>query len=388
MTDEIVVPITRKDIHSWTAEEMRNKRKNPAISAEIDAVLATPREDQNIIDSVIVDNQAEIEAEAARVAAEAEAAQAAAAEAETARLAAEAETARLAQEEEAARLAALPVKKEKIVLDYQVHDENGNPIGRKTHLEADSWQEMSEKQKTAHTEATRAYERLKKRQAVPRPKETPVTLMSDDDAIAAANDLKSDDLERVQAAQRKLDADAIILERAEARAERLRAREEQVAYLFMRDHLHDFNPCAANAQILSDYLKENELEWTLDNIEIAFAATEPQLAPVRRAPAAPVIQPVVDNTPIPAATAPVVVPPAPVAPPAPPVAAPNAPAPVRKLADGGLIPGQTLTGSRPVPKPLALTKKDIAKMPPEEMRLKLRTIPGFREQVTALFAQK
>src|SRR5579859_2607683 len=46
-------------------------------------------------------------------------------------------------------------------VDYQPMDETGKPIGRKTHLEADTPEELIEKQQQAHLEATRAYFRIK-----------------------------------------------------------------------------------------------------------------------------------------------------------------------------------------------------------------------------------
>src|SRR5271157_1853519 len=55
-----------------------------------------------------------------------------------------------------------PVERKKIVREYQVRDEEGNPIGRPTHLEAWTTDEMYEKMQTAHENATRAFHRLKK----------------------------------------------------------------------------------------------------------------------------------------------------------------------------------------------------------------------------------
>jgi hypothetical protein len=52
-----------------------------------------------------------------------------------------------------------------IVLEYQITDERGNVIGR-THLEAGTEAELRAKLVTAHTEATRALHRAKRKNTV------------------------------------------------------------------------------------------------------------------------------------------------------------------------------------------------------------------------------
>jgi hypothetical protein len=51
---------------------------------------------------------------------------------------------------------------EPIVLEYQITDDQGNLLGR-THLEADTEAELRAKLVTAHTEATRALHRFKRK---------------------------------------------------------------------------------------------------------------------------------------------------------------------------------------------------------------------------------
>jgi hypothetical protein len=155
----------------------------------------------------------------------------------------------------------------------------------------------------------------------------------------------------------------------------------------MRNHVEDFNPCKANADILSSYLETNELDWTVDNLEVAFVASESQLAPKQK-PAVREIEPtVVDNTPAPVAT----VAPAPAVAAVPteqvhePAAVPNTPAPARRLPNGGLEPGQ-FSGTKPSVKPAGLTKEDIKKWSGPEMRKRMRD-PKQRAEIYRVLGQ-
>lgn len=355
---EDVLTITKDDIlNKWTPAELKQKISTPEGLAEVNRIINTPDEDP-----------AEVAAKEAAQAAEAEAAVIAAAEAETARQTAEAE-----------RLAAEVAKpKEKIVMDYDNLDEDGNPTGKRTHLEAETWQEMSEKLKVAHLNSVKYAERMKKLKATPK-LEVPVKKgLTDEEIVAASQDLKSDDPAKQVAAVRKItNVDQLEEKARQDEIARENVRRDAIALKWMRGHLEDFNPCEANANMISAYISENDLDWTEDNLEIAFVALESQLAskpaPVRSA---------VDNPPIEVP----VTPPAAVAVPEIPVAVPN-PASVKRIPDGGLIPG-TLSAGKQVSKPAGLTKKDIAKMPPAEIRLKLRTVPGFREELERVVNQK
>lgn len=57
------------------------------------------------------------------------------------------------------------------------------------------------------------------------------------------------------------------------------AEEERIAYKFMRKHFHEYNPCQANANILSTWMKEQGLQFNEQNLEMAFVATQSSLAP-------------------------------------------------------------------------------------------------------------
>jgi hypothetical protein len=57
-------------------------------------------------------------------------------------------------------------------------------------------------------------------------------------------------------------------------------RQEEISFQFLARHKHDFNNCRANIRLIKDYFQEHRLEWTLENLEQAFAELRPQLAPV------------------------------------------------------------------------------------------------------------
>ena len=386
-------PITKEMIKNWTADQMSKEMSNPERRAEIVTFLANPESrgviaelsaeipaaDEPIEEQVIASNPAVEEFNQAEADRQAEAVR----QQEIAdRAAAQ------AVEAEALRAANVTVYKDasgnitKIVKEYQVIDETtGNPIGRPTHLEARNWPELSRKEEEAHTQATRAFHRLKNQKTTFKPVVTPkpaanVPLLSDEDRIQAALDLNSPDEEVVIKADRKLRADSILRDQQKDVEAKEAARQRLVSDEFKSIHAKDFNPCQANAVLISGYLRENNLEWTLDNLELAFAAKEPELAPF----AAPVSEETtrpVDNTPVvPTATpsAPAAVIPQPAAPevPAAPAAAANPPAPIaRPGVNTGLVPGQ-LSAQRPIAKPAGLTKKDIAKWTPEQMKKEMK----------------
>lgn len=376
---EAVETITKDLIfNKWTADELKLKMKDPQILAEINRVINQPDEDPQEVAQKELEAQQALEAEAAARVAEEE---------EQARVAQEAEVQRVAQEEaEKARTAEAAKPKEKIVVEYQVRDDKGNPIGKPTHLEADSWPEMSKKQQSAHENIVRYAERVKKIVLTPKQKEEIKKGLTDEEIIAAALDLEDKDPAKKVAAIRKItNADEREERERQDAVERENNRRDAVALKWMRGHLEDFNPCEANANAINAYITENGLDWTEDSLEAAFIALEGQLAPrvVRE------VSPAVDNPPAPAiqpeppAAAPVSVTPAP------PVAAPNTPAPAaRKIPDGGLVPGQSVSGARPAVSKTAkftYTKKDIKLMPIDDYKIRMRD-PEFVKYVNTLYA--
>jgi len=373
--------LTFEHIKAWDPQTMREQMRHPEMrEAIINAVKNRPLED--VLEAQAkLDAQATVDPPAEPVAVVPTPEELAATEAQkkAAEEAAAAETARIAAEQEAARKAAEPPKK--WITDYQCKDDDGNPLGRPTHLEALSPEELIEKMKIAHEQAVRAFHRLKKQKVSFKDQQpaAPTGQLSDVELLAAMKDLKSDDPQKQLDAIRKVQqAEA---EKARAEAEEL-ARQKRVSQQFLTDHKHDFNNCQANVELVKEYFLENQLQWTYDNLEIAFHALESRLAPVE--PVAPVV-PVNPVPPAPVVTAPkavpaVTVPPAasPAVQPATTVPAPAAapanpvpPAP-RPGVNGGLQPG-SLSATRPASTPTkGLTAEEIKSWSPEMMKAKMR----------------
>jgi len=390
---------TKADIVDWPRDKFLRMMADPTTRKELEDVWnASPVEETAITPETPVEEQPETpvevtpeqQAELDRLAAE---------QAETDRLAAEkAETDRLAAEKvEADRKAAEAAKKkEKIIVQYQARDEQGNPIGNPTHLEADSWEEMSKKQEDAHVNAVRALQRLKTRQITQKKVETPKPTMTDEEIETAVQQIREEDSATAASAVRKLTgADELEVERKRLRDAEAALTAQRISHEFMRRHLHDFNPCEANAKIIGDFItnppehiSDKPFEWTLDNLEYAFEQVASQLAPVSlpvvpvSAPPAPAnteaSAPVVPTTVEPTVSAPTV-PPVVAAAPAPVVSAPIPPAQPRKVPSSGIVPGTT-AGRPAVQVSPGLTKQDIAKMTPEEFKKLIRD-PKRRAEV-------
>ena len=341
------------------------------------------------------------EAEAARVAQEAATAEAVrvAAEAEVARIkqaeldAAAAETARLAAEE-----AAKP--KQKIVREYQIRDDQGRPIGKPTHLEADTWEEMSAKQEEAHANAMRYAERVKNRKPTPAPAPDPLPL-TEEQLTQINKDLESANPATRAEATRKLVSDQLVKENQTMRQELATSRRTHEAQVFVNTH-PEYWVMKANNDLLEGYIRDNNLAYTASNLEIAFEAILPQLAekpkqvptPAPAPPPPPI--PVVAAATIPAAAAPVPVlstpAPAPVVPTPAPAATPAAPAvppstnaePEGKPPISGVQPGE-LTGvpAAPSSAPVASkrwTEKSFRDLPNAELKKRMKN-PDFVTRV-------
>ena len=377
--------LTFDHIKSWDGAEMRKQMAHPAMREAITNIVKSKSLEDVLAAQQQIEAQPVIEVPPVEQTAE----EIAAAEAQK-KAADEAEVQRIAVEQEAARLAA----PKKFVIDYQVKDEEGNPLGRPTHLEAISQEELIEKMKEAHVQATRAFHRLKKQKVSfkePQQQQVPAQ-PSDAELLAYMKDLKSDDPQKQLDAVRKVQK--VEADRTQAEADRKLAelnelrRQEQVSYQFLVRHQKDFNNCEANIKLVKDYFDENQLAWTFDNLEIAFHALESELAPVVEsvAPAtpanpAPVVAPVVTAPAAPLAVQPVVPAPAPATPPANPVVIAPRPG-----VNGGLVPGQT-SGSRPVTAPKGLTVEEIRSWDGPTMRAKMRN-PAIRAQIEAFAAAR
>lgn len=368
---EIITPstITWEHVKAWDGATMKRHMADPSMRVAIMEVVAA-RPFQEVQDLAVRQEEAPVEVVVDTPSAE--------------QIAADAEQQRLAAEVEQQRLTAEAAKK-KIVVEYQVRDEKGNPIGRMTHLEANSQEELIEKMKEAHTQATRAFHRLKQQKVqtfrdVNTQPEAPAqpAQLSDGEIIAALKDLKSDDPQVQLAAHRRLNAADIAKAKAEADAKASEAvelsRQKAVSFEFLSNHRHDFNNCQANVDLIKEYFTEHELPWTVDNLELAFLALEDRLAPVaapavetRPANPAPTIQQAATPT-----AAPVVqsVPTVPVT-----HVPPANPAPVQPrpgVNGGGVIPGQN-SAPRPATKPQGLTIEEILSWDGPTMRAKMRS---------------
>jgi hypothetical protein len=377
-------PITLELMKSWSADQMKKEMQSPERLAEINALINSTdiTEPAGEVVSAVVELESTEQA-AAEAIAQVEAQRKVSEAAELNRRMAELEAAGVSVQYDAAGNIT------KIVQEYQSVDDSGNPVGRLTHLEARSWAELAAKQREAHTQVARAFNRLKNQKTTFRTPTEPimipeVPLMSDKDRIQAALDLSSDDEAVVTKADRKLRADQILKEQRNEYIRMEEYRQNVVSDEFKQKHLNDFNPCQANAKIIKDYLDANKLQWTTDNLELAFAATEPQLA--AKEPVAEVTAPPAANP----TAVPAVIPPVPVVAMQPePViaeqAVPTAPV-ARPGVNAGLMPGQ-LTATRPITIPTGLTKKDIGKMSKEEFRKRMGN-PAQKAEIYKALGQK
>ncbi len=422
--------VTFEELKHWTGAEMKDQMRRSddmrqaiykiiqskseadviAAQAQIDANQPTPvpevpeePEPNRILDEPVAEVPAADSVEIDLQFAERQAAVAAEVEAtRVAALAHEADVAReAAQAEETAALAAAGITAQrdqhgnisKLVQDYQVLDDNKTPIGRPTHLEARGWPELAAKQKEAHSQATRAFNRLKNQKVTFKEQvvERPTSKFSDQELLEAMKDLKSDDPTKQLEAVRKVgqaDRDRYSAERDAKDAEVVEIRrQEDVSRRFLARHKDDFYNCQANIKSFADYFQENQLAWTDDNLDIAFHALESELAPVERPTAfTPPANPVkVEEKPT-TQVAPVVQPPAPA-----PVQAPTPANPVvvvpRPGVNGGIEPG-SMSSPRPAPtKPKLLSAEEVRTWDAVTMKAKMRD-PKMRPQIEAFIAAR
>jgi len=333
----------------------------------------------------------------------------------------EALAAQQAAEAEAAAQAAAappppPEEKKKIVVDYQATDEEGRPIGRPTHIEGWSWEEVSQKQRDAHINAVRYAERVKNN----RFKQSAAALQSVEQSAAAkqlheeseklsAEAVKEQDPVKMQEAVKK----SVQAEReAKIAEDAARAHARIIADTWMEDHKEDFAPIVANSNIVGDWLKSNNLPFTYDNLDKALIACKNQIVKPERqavsepvpvtpvvnppavatvapaAPAPPIAAPVVATPVIPSTAVPASSQPAPTAPAPTPAAAAQSAPPARRPGVNGSLPPGTMSAARPEvqQQPTTTTRADLVKaiktMSPEQFRKKLRD-PNYVKQLDA-----
>src|SRR6266403_135436 len=160
-------------------------------------------------------------------------------------------------------------KANRYVEEYQVRDEDGTAIGRPTRLEARTLPELAGKKRDAHENATRAFHRLKRQKLSF--KQEPKTILTPEQISEAARlALESKDAAKVtDIIHQVIDTEYQKRER-ELKEQQWREDGRRIANEFMRRHLHDYNPCEANSKALGEYLEVNDLDYTLDNLEVAF----------------------------------------------------------------------------------------------------------------------
>lgn len=404
---------TKSDVLKLSNEDLKKKIRTPEGLAEVNRALNATEETP-----VLTPEEEALQAQATQEAADAAAAQAAAVEAAQQAPPPPApvvvdDSARRAEAEAAAyKAAGLTIEKDssgnitRIIKEYQAKDEQHNPIGRPTHLEATSWLDLSIKEQIAHENATRAFHRLKSQKVSfknPQPAEPVNKELTDDEMLKALEDLKGDDPTKAIVAARKIAGSEVASANEKARMAEAKADGQRIGYEFMKRHITDFNPCQANSDVLGKYLEDNALEFTLDNLELALLAVESQLAPVQvQVPVA--AAPSVDNPTAPESTAASAASAAPaasvpaaaaaqaaIAPPATPAptalpAVPANPEPpaARPGVNGGIQPG-TLSSRPTVVVTSKLTKADILKMDKEKLRRIVKD-PNKRAEINAILA--
>jgi predicted SnoaL-like aldol condensation-catalyzing enzyme len=293
---------------------------------------------------------------------------------------------------------------------YQVVDEDGTTIGRPTNLSAATLVELMAKQKEVHTQATRAFHRLK-RQKLTQKAEKHTVLTPEQISEAAKIALEEKDASKVEDVIKATIETAYKTREEETRKKELREEGRAISNEFMRRHLHDYNPCDANKKAMAEYFVEHNLDFTLDNLEVAFVdlmdqgglvtvstkthvsePANPDSTTASTAAAAPVI-PVAEvpaAAPVSAATATA----QPAAPSQPAVeatattsaAAPNVQPAARRPGVGGSIAPGSLSAQRPGAPDPALARKeflrDYQKQTPDEMRRRLKD-PKYAAQLRA-----
>ena len=308
------------------------------------------------------------------------------------------------------------VERKKIVREYQVRDEDGNPIGRPTHLEAWSAEEMIDKMQTAHENATRAFHRLKKQKLQFTEKESSRVLTPEDIKAAATKALEAKDAVEAERLVRGVLDSTYKQKEIEIKQKSDYQEGARIGNEFVRKHLYDFNPCRANMVALAEYLKEHGLDFTLDNLEVALVDLQEQgdkLAAVTTVAAATRPEEQAANTPVtsavpataaqpelPAATAAaatvqeVAQPTAETSASQPAVAAtvttpvatqPNAATPTRRPGVNGSLPPGSMSANRPAAVDPAQARKEFMRelkaMAPDVMKKKLATDPQFVKQL-------
>jgi hypothetical protein len=403
--------LTKESIPGMTQDHLNRLLELKEPRSIVNKILFQPTDPQRVIPEPVVEvvdpevAAQDAQAEADRVAAEAETvrieAERVAAEAETVRLAAEAETLRVAAEAEAAKVVA---PKTKIIREYQAVDGRGNPVGKPTHLEADSPEEMMDKMQAAHMSAAAAFERLKNKKTIEAAERAPASIPIPTDAelleVVKSLDTEKDPVKKLESIKKIASVETQkAINQANETTWKAQRQVEMIA--FLNAHTHDYYNCEANTKLIVEYIDGHKLRWTKANMELAMQEVESKLAEkpsVITPRTEPVVEKIVEkiqqvtpaaNPPVAPATvvAPVIAPVATAVAPTPVAQAPaaNIPAVAPKIPASGLEPG-SLHGGRPAAgssKTTGLTMQDVDKADRKQFQ-KWTKDPVYRAQLIKL----
>ena len=300
------------------------------------------------------------------------------------------------------------------VEEYQVKDDQNRPIGRPTHLEARTLAELLVKKRTAHENATKAFHRLKE-QKLKFTEQQNHMLTAEEIKAAATKALESKDVAEAEKVVRGILENEFKKKEDEIQQAKSFQEGQKIGIDFVTRHLYDFNPCRANMVALAEYCQQHGLDFTLDNLEVAFIDLSEQgdklAPPVHRASEAtrPVEQ--ATNTPVttaaPVASAQSELPaepaaaatqtvvaqptvetiasqPAVAATVTTPVAA-NQPTATRRPGVNGSLPPGTMSANRPSAADPNQARKEFMRelksMPTDVMKKRLKTDPQFVKQL-------
>jgi hypothetical protein len=191
----------------------------------------------------------------------------------------------------------------KYTMAFPITDEQGQAIldrngkARFTNIIGDTPEEVAVKIAQANIEVTRALNRANQHiDTLKNKKPTPLrpapnlagTPLTSEEQVQVGLDLQ--DPRKAAAAVEKVVQSRVtpVAQEVSRQATTLNIDERRrIAREFIAAHTHDYYSNDANGMMLNQYLKEHGYEYTLDSLEVAFAALQGHLAQKPAAPAAP-----------------------------------------------------------------------------------------------------
>src|SRR5208337_45573 len=186
------------------------------------------------------------------------------------------------------------------ILNWQPLDDTGKPVGNPTTSPIfDTPQELMTWQQNQVLNLIRGYHRLKNAQQVVRtnppavPARKELTPQEERDAGMEIAGMKPDGSPRKAIRTLVPELDEISTLKEQMDRQTAIANVNIVVYRFVRDHINDYYDCQANTNLMDGYLKTHNLPFTVESLEIAFAAVQDQLAqsPEVVPPVNPVVEP-------------------------------------------------------------------------------------------------